>query len=201
LAKVSDAHLEARRRSILDAATRVFSQKGIELATMAEVASEAGLSPGAIYRYFANKEDLARGCMSASADAIDDEWDHPNVAVADPMESFGELARWTIAKLNEPSARTDTVLSLEQILLMGRGEGSARSAEFAKFLSVIENIAARLKLAQERGQLAKDIDATALAGALFSFYWGARLTRLVQPSLDTDAQLEAFMTVLGRAAG
>ncbi len=37
MARVSDAHLEARRKSILAAATKVFSQKGISSATMAAV--------------------------------------------------------------------------------------------------------------------------------------------------------------------
>ena len=48
VAKVSDAHLEARRQSIVLAACRIFSRKGVESATMAEIAAEAGISPGAI---------------------------------------------------------------------------------------------------------------------------------------------------------
>jgi AcrR family transcriptional regulator len=201
LAKVSDAHLEARRRSILDAATRVFSEKGVELATMAEVAAEAGISPGAIYRYFENKDELARGCMSESSDAIEEAWERlPNPGTASPMDDFGELARLTFAKLNSPASRTDTKLSLEQILLMARDEGSPVTKEFGKnFLSVIDGIEARLKLAQEHGQLRKDIDTRTVAGALYSFYWGARLTRLVQPSTDTDGQLEALIRLMEAA--
>ena len=58
MARVSDAHLEARRLSILKAARRVFSEKGVAAATMADIAAVACCSPGAIYRYFESKEAL-----------------------------------------------------------------------------------------------------------------------------------------------
>src|SRR5689334_18685391 len=102
MAKVSEAHLEARRQSILDAAAAVFSRKGLEAATMAEIATEAGISPGAIYRYFANKEDLARGCMSESSSAVEEQWKHQPDAAADPMREFNALSLATFGKLNDP---------------------------------------------------------------------------------------------------
>ena len=74
MARVSGAHLEARKQSILLAASEVFSMKGVEAATMAEIAARAGISPGAIYRYFPGKEDLARCCMEEGGDAVDSEW-------------------------------------------------------------------------------------------------------------------------------
>jgi len=49
---------EQRRRAILEAAARVFARKGYQRATMREVATEAGISPGTIYLYFHNKRDL-----------------------------------------------------------------------------------------------------------------------------------------------
>ena len=95
MARVSDAHLEARRQSILAAATKVFSQKGIASATMAEIASVAGCSPGAIYRYFENKEQLAQGCMNESAEAIKHAWENPGALEL----SFDELAGITFAAI------------------------------------------------------------------------------------------------------
>ncbi|MBN2520147.1 MAG: TetR/AcrR family transcriptional regulator [Bacteroidales bacterium] len=47
-----------RRNEIIDAAEKVFFTKGIENATMDEVAEEAELSKGTLYLYFNNKEDL-----------------------------------------------------------------------------------------------------------------------------------------------
>lgn len=50
--------VEDRREQILDAAMRVFSQKGFTKATNKDVAREAGITPGLIYYYFESKEAL-----------------------------------------------------------------------------------------------------------------------------------------------
>lgn len=47
-----------RRKSILEAASRVFAQRGYERATTREIAAEAGVSEGTIYTYFASKQEL-----------------------------------------------------------------------------------------------------------------------------------------------
>jgi len=49
---------EQRRREIMDAAKKIFSAKGFNRSTMEEIASEAELSPGTLYLYFKNKEEL-----------------------------------------------------------------------------------------------------------------------------------------------
>ncbi|MEH0021104.1 MAG: TetR/AcrR family transcriptional regulator [Desulfobacter sp.] len=49
---------ERRRHEILSAARAVFSVKGFNSATMEEIASKAELSPGTLYLYFKNKEEL-----------------------------------------------------------------------------------------------------------------------------------------------
>ncbi|MCP4115004.1 MAG: TetR/AcrR family transcriptional regulator [Desulfobacteraceae bacterium] len=49
---------EQRRRQIMQAAKLVFSAKGFNRATMEEIAGEAELSPGTLYLYFKNKEEL-----------------------------------------------------------------------------------------------------------------------------------------------
>ncbi len=46
------------REAIIDAAVRVFSEKGIPRTTLADIAREAGVTRGAIYWHFKNKEDL-----------------------------------------------------------------------------------------------------------------------------------------------
>src|ERR1700712_1304134 len=45
------------RNSILDAAERVFFEKGVSRTTLADIALEAGVTRGAIYWHFANKGD------------------------------------------------------------------------------------------------------------------------------------------------
>jgi TetR/AcrR family transcriptional regulator, transcriptional repressor of aconitase len=56
--RVSEQHLAARRQQILDAAVRVFSERGFARTSMSDVVRESGLSMGAVYRYFPSKADL-----------------------------------------------------------------------------------------------------------------------------------------------
>ena len=49
---------ERRRQQIIVAAKRVFSQKGLNKTTMEDIAKESELSPGTLYLYFKNKEEL-----------------------------------------------------------------------------------------------------------------------------------------------
>ncbi len=49
---------ERRRQQIVVAAKKVFSDKGFNRATMDDIANEAEVSPGTLYLYFKNKEDL-----------------------------------------------------------------------------------------------------------------------------------------------
>src|SRR5204863_9317244 len=50
--------VEDRREQIVDAAIRVFSEKGFARATNKDIAREAGITPGLIYYYFESKEAL-----------------------------------------------------------------------------------------------------------------------------------------------
>lgn len=56
--KVTQEHLEARRAEILDGARRAFAEHGYEGATVARLEEATGLSRGAIFHYFENKNDL-----------------------------------------------------------------------------------------------------------------------------------------------
>jgi AcrR family transcriptional regulator len=49
---------ERRRQQIIVAAKRVFSQKGLSKTTIEDIAKESELSPGTLYLYFKNKEEL-----------------------------------------------------------------------------------------------------------------------------------------------
>jgi AcrR family transcriptional regulator len=49
---------ERRRQQIIVAAKRVFTKKGLSKTTMEDIAKESELSPGTLYLYFKNKEEL-----------------------------------------------------------------------------------------------------------------------------------------------
>jgi AcrR family transcriptional regulator len=56
--KVTQLYLETRKQEILDGARRAFSRWGYEGATVARLEEEIGISRGAIFNYFENKQDL-----------------------------------------------------------------------------------------------------------------------------------------------
>lgn len=55
--------VEDRREQIIDAAMRVFAQKGFLRATNKDIAREAGITPGLIYYYFESKEAVLKAII------------------------------------------------------------------------------------------------------------------------------------------
>ncbi|HEX8647997.1 MAG TPA: TetR family transcriptional regulator [Thermoleophilaceae bacterium] len=62
--KVTEEHLEARRRQILAAALTCFAREGFHRTTMQDIFREAELSPGAVYSYFKGKDDIVDAITS-----------------------------------------------------------------------------------------------------------------------------------------
>ncbi len=56
--KVSQQHRDARREQILAAARRAFLRDGFHATSMQDLFAESGLSSGAVYSYFASKDDM-----------------------------------------------------------------------------------------------------------------------------------------------
>src|SRR3954470_18901979 len=63
--RVSEEHLERRRRQILDAARRCFVRKGVHETSMQDIFAESGLSAGAVYRYFKSKNEIVAANLMA----------------------------------------------------------------------------------------------------------------------------------------
>lgn len=57
---------EARRTLILDAAQAAFFELGLDGASLREIAKRAGYTPGAIYSYFANLEEIYGALLGES---------------------------------------------------------------------------------------------------------------------------------------
>ena len=58
---IQELVITARRNQILDAATKVFAEKGFHPTTIKDIAKEAGIADGTIYNYFDNKTALMLG--------------------------------------------------------------------------------------------------------------------------------------------
>lgn len=201
--KVPEAYLEARRGEILEAARRAFTRKGTQTTTMVEIAEEAGLTPGAIYRYFPNKERLIAACFDANAEDVIGHWQNISPD-SDPVASTLDFARKAVEWLDTPAARTDTILHLEYVLELARTNDTAGLAALkAENDRIVGDVEERVRAAQAAGGLPHTIDARRYAGALFSFYWGLRLRRVIDPTVETQGQLEQLLLLFlkERAAG
>ncbi|NBY20634.1 TetR/AcrR family transcriptional regulator [bacterium] len=63
-----------RSQDILEAARRVFESKGFLNTTLQDVAKEAEISVGLIYRYFQSKEDMFASLALKGAEQFDKIW-------------------------------------------------------------------------------------------------------------------------------
>ena len=63
---------EHRREEIIDAAQKIFFQKGLVATTMDEIAEAAELSKGTLYLYYSSKEDLYLTVMIRGMDILYD---------------------------------------------------------------------------------------------------------------------------------
>jgi AcrR family transcriptional regulator len=70
---VRAARTSSRRRQLLDAAVKIMGQKGFHQMSMQDLAAEANVSVGLIYKYFGGKEDLLLATIVRIQDAFHDQ--------------------------------------------------------------------------------------------------------------------------------
>lgn len=97
----------ARRNQIIDAALKVFAEKGIEGATNRDIANAAGInSPGLIYHYFDSKEDLFRAVIAEripTVQALTQQADQ--LLTQPPQEVLTMIATTILNAAGEPTMR------------------------------------------------------------------------------------------------
>ena len=124
--------LNAKSRAILQAAKRCFERHGFHAASMAAIASEAGISVGNVYRYFANKEAVIAAIVREDLDEI-----------AQDIETLrgdgDEMAGAILAHFQRTRSRQHTVLRLE---IMAEGARNPKVAQM--ILSMEQSLRARL---------------------------------------------------------
>ncbi|MCF7549326.1 TetR family transcriptional regulator [Pseudonocardia sp. WMMC193] len=120
---------ELSRAAILTAARRQFARQGLDRTTIRSVASEAGIDPSMVMRYYGNKADLFRA-------ATDIDLALPDLAAVPPARR-GELAVRHFLSLWE-NAETEDPLRMLLASAVDSPEAAARVQE------VIENGLARV---------------------------------------------------------
>lgn len=84
-----------RQDAILDTVNRLLAQKGYDLMTMDEVASEVGIAKASLYKHFESKEALAAASMTRFIeDALAMAVKLP--AHLSPLEKLKAVVRWAV---------------------------------------------------------------------------------------------------------
>jgi AcrR family transcriptional regulator len=168
--KVSQQYRDARRDRILDAAKRCFLRDGFHATSMQDLFAEAGLSSGAVYRYFASKDDviiaIAEDNMRAVVATI-----HA-VAARDPGASVGAA----LAEVLEIAQAGDARDGLGQIAVLVWGEALRSPSIAARFRDMLTQMRAGLAelvgARQDSAGLPASVPADTLAAALLSIVPG-----------------------------
>jgi AcrR family transcriptional regulator len=111
--KVTEAHLEARRQQILDAAWACFARKGYHQTTMQDICQESELSPGAIYRYFAGKEAILEAINDRSQEMGRALVEEARARAGGPLDTLQVIGQTMLSAFADPMFETTTRVNIE----------------------------------------------------------------------------------------
>ncbi|MFO1147922.1 MAG: TetR/AcrR family transcriptional regulator [Alsobacter sp.] len=196
---VASARLTAdeRRRRILDAAERCFVRNGFHRSTMNDVAAEAGMSAGNLYRYFGSKEAIVRGLTERDRELVIADFES---AAGDPdiLGAIEAIGRRHLAE--EPREKAVLVLEI--------WSEATRNPEIFQLCgaiddSVRQHLSAMLDKAQAEGLIADGVDVPQAVQMLYTLAEGLLKRRALEPAFDGEAaigMLSAFMRSVLRPA-
>lgn len=93
MARTAGSDGEKTQAAIREAAAGLIAHHGYEAVTMRRLASEVGVQPAALYRYFATKEDLLFDLMLGHMTALLESWERARPAGDDPGENLAAFVR------------------------------------------------------------------------------------------------------------
>ena len=102
--KVSPEYLAARRQQILEAAFACFDRSGFHRTSMQDIFDEAGLSTGAVYRYFDSKEAIIEA-IAEQRHSREAELIAEAMAISDPREALHRVADLYFGWLRDPDEK------------------------------------------------------------------------------------------------
>lgn len=188
--KVTEAHLEARRQQILAAAFGCFSGRGFYQTTMQDICREAGLSPGAVYRYFRGKEEIIRAMVEQISER--------STALVEGARGQGNtflaltsLADAFFSQLEQPEAESTIRIQIE---LWAEALHNENVMDLLRrdIYGVRQVLAAFVHTAQERGDINPDLDPEAVARVFTSLFDGL----LFQKAMDGNTDVWKYVAVV-----
>jgi AcrR family transcriptional regulator len=177
VASVTDRSIgaEEKRRTILDAAVRVFARNGYHTSRVADVAAEAGVAHGLVYHYFASKEALLDAVFERTWGDLLEAWREVEASDEPASEQLRKVAAIVLRFWRRDP---DVVrLLVREVARSPQVEQQADAINEA--LAVVQRMIER---GQERGELRAELDARfaswILYGALEEILTGWVLGRL-----------------------
>jgi AcrR family transcriptional regulator len=162
---IQELLITARRNQILDAATRVFAEKGFHGATIKDIARVAGIADGTLYTYFSSKTDVLLSILHRLNETTEREQDLALEGEQDVRSFFTAYLRQRMSLL-WPNAEVFQAVLPEMLV-----NGELSELYYQQVLAPTFKIAENFFLAQShQGQLRKiDVPLTvrAIAGMLF----------------------------------
>lgn len=174
---------EETRVHILDAAERVFYDKGVSRSSLADIAAAAGVSRGAIYWHFENKVDMFQAMLErlhlpleelAKASESEDE--------PDPLGRMRELLVKALKRVqNDPQCRRISEI-LQHKCEYSDELGDLHQRMQALSLECDQRIAKALRNAVSKGQLPPRLNCQQAAVCLHAYIEGLQANWLLVPS-------------------
>jgi AcrR family transcriptional regulator len=176
--KVSQAHLDARRRQIVDAARACFASHGFSRTSMADIVSESGLSNGAIYRYFTSKDEIVIAVCEQSTEALPKELTAP--AIGRFLEYVRARARETdharlVAQIYAEAAVSPPLATVVQKQLAATRDAITKlvpPARHRNAVQIAEGFVAVCSSYSQQLAIRGDLDPTPFAAALMAIIKG-----------------------------
>lgn len=181
MAKVPEAYLEARKQEILDAAMRSFVHRGIDGATMQEIASECDCSAGALYRYFPNKEALVHAVLAMCEQEHRELFESAAEESASSLDALTCVAEAVSQRLASEGAQDAAVMRLEGTLAAARDPQGVGVEVSRLTAGLIERLEGLIEGAQREGDIPASVDAHQLAVLLKAVEAGMHVLLLAQP--------------------
>ncbi|OLT25571.1 TetR family transcriptional regulator [Nocardiopsis sp. CNR-923] len=195
--RVSDAYLAQRRAHILSAAAVCFAREGFHRASMRDVIEEAGLSPGAVYRYFRGKDDIivaiARDTIGAVGDVV-----RASVSDRKPLALLAQDLPAAIEEMDRADSRTRLAVQAWAEALRAPALGDALREAMH---DVLDQVRARVELGQAEGEITARVDPAAMSRVLIGVLQGYILQRAWDPDLSAADYGRAVRDLVAGALG
>lgn len=192
-----EANRKFRRDAVLAAAQRVFSEAGLEGATIRAIAQAAGYTPGAVYSYYPTKEAIYADILAHSLAALRD-------AVVSRMDAAKEdepRLREALRAFYEFYRRHPQDLELGLYLFHGMrpaGLGHELDRQLnSRLIAVLQKIATAMALFGRLDPLAAHRETVAAICHVFGVLLMANTGRLKILDSDPDALIEHYLDGLG----